>query len=420
MFNNKKSVGSRARRSLAIVIAVMCFYTARTQTFTYRQFIDTLLEHNKELAAEKLNTEAGKAEIDAAKVWQDPELSVEYGNNSDWSIAMGRSIEVGLSMSFSLGKISARTRLARKSLVATKAELYDYFWNLYADASILFLDAMLARDLAAISRETWQNDLSLAMSDSLRYVRGEIAELDMLQSRLEAHLAHQEWMSRVTEYSNLLSRLDAMAGVSGRGTIGVEGELVCPDGDYDLQTLLDRTMISRADLLAARAGADVSRQEVKVASRERIPDINLSVGVSHNSEVRNEIAPAPEFVGYTVGLGIPLPISNLNRGSIRVAQLKAMQSLLRVEALESEVRSDVVCAYNNYQTARNRAKSYTTTLMDNARKVFEGKMYAYSRGESSLLEVISAQRTYNEVRQAHSESLHESMVALIELQRATY
>lgn len=418
--NKNKQLGKCGRRRVAAFVALLVgFYAGEAQTFTYRQFMDSLFLRNKALAAERLNIQAGEAEIEAAQVWQDPQLSVEYGNNSDWSMAMGQSWSVGLSKSFSLGKIAARTRLAKQSLAATQAEVERYVRELYAEASALFFDALLARDLAEISRETWQNAVSLAVSDSLRYARGEIAELDVLQSRLEAHLAYQEWMNRATEYGNLLSQMDALAGMSGRGTVGVEGELECPREEYALQALIDTALRCRADLAAARAGVAVSRQELAVARRERVPDIDLSIGVSHNSEVLNEMAPAPEFVGYTVGVGIPLPLSNLNRGEIRVAQIRAQQSELEVEAMEQVVRSEVECAYNNYQTARRRAERFTTTLMDNARQVLEGKMYAYSRGESSLLEVITAQKTYNEVRQAHAECLHQSMMALVELYRVS-
>lgn len=72
-----------------------------------------------------------------------------------------------------------------------------------------------------------------------------------------------------------------------------------------------------------------------------------------------------------------------------------------------------------YVAARQRANSFNGTLMANARQVLQGKLYAYHRGETSLLEVLNAQRTYNEVQQAYAECLHESLVAWVELYRAT-
>lgn len=405
-------------RPILLLVFTFYFLPSMAQPLTYRQFIDTLMTHNKALAAQRLNLQVGEAEVTAARQFQDPTVTVEYGNNSDWLIAMGKSLSLELSKSVSLGKISARTRLAKESLVVAGAELDDYLRNLRADATVSFLDALLSRDLAAIGQEAWQNVQALAESDSLRHARGDISELDMLQSRLEAHLAQQEWHSRATDYRNRLVQLDALAGIPARGTSDVEGSLIVPTEDYTLQWLIDTTLRSRADLLAARAGIHVAHSELQVTRRERMPDIDISVGVSHNSEVLNEEAPAPEYIGYTVGVGIPLPVSNLNRGSVRAAQLREQQAELEADDLEMQVKAEVVCAYNSYQAARARAKNFSTTLMDNARQVLDGKLYAYRRGETPLLEVLNAQHTYNEIREAYAQCLHDCMVALAELHRA--
>ena len=406
------------RTLITFLVLSSYFLPSSAQTLTYGQFIDTLMARNKALAAQRLNLQVGEAEVAAARQFQDPTVTVEYGNNSDWLIAMGKSLSIELSKSVSLGKITARTRLAKQSLVAAGAELDDYLRNLRADATVAFFDALLARDLAAIGQEAWQNVQALAESDSLRHARGDISELDMLQSRLEAHLAQQEWNSRATDYRNRLVQLDALAGTPARGTTAVEGLLEVPAEDYALPWLLDTTLRGRADLLAARAGVSVAHSELQVTRRERMPDIDLSLGVSHNSQVLNEEAPAPEYIGYTVGVGIPLPVSNLNRGNVRAAQLREQQAELQVDALEAQVRAEVTCAYNSYQAARARAKSFSTTLMDNARQVLDGKLYAYRRGETPLLEVLNAQHTYNEIREAYAECLHDCMVALAELHRA--
>jgi cobalt-zinc-cadmium efflux system outer membrane protein len=45
-------------------------------------------------------------------------------------------------------------------------------------------------------------------------------------------------------------------------------------------------------------------------------------------------------------------------------------------------------------------------------------MYSYKRGQSSLLEVLNAQRTYNDVQHDYYGTLHDYAVALVELERA--
>ena len=140
---------------------------------------------------------------------------------------------------------------------------------------------------------------------------------------------------------------------------------------------------------------------------------------SYNSRVRNEEAPAPEFVGYTVGVGIPLPVSNLNRGEIRSGQYKVRQAQIQTDIARRTAHSEIIKAYNNYLSALNRLSDYNTFIMDNAQQVLDGKLYAYRRGETSLLEVINAQHTYNELQQSYAECLHDCLSALVELESAS-
>ena len=46
----------------------------------------------------------------------------------------------------------------------------------------------------------------------------------------------------------------------------------------------------------------------------------------------------------------------------------------------------------------------------------KGKIYSYDRGETSLLEVLNAQRTYDEVRTLYIETLYNSAASLVELE----
>ena len=57
-------------------------------------------------------------------------------------------------------------------------------------------------------------------------------------------------------------------------------------------------------------------------------------------------------------------------------------------------------------------------MLEEAKQVYEGIKYSYQRGASSLLEVLDAQRTYNETQQAYAETLFGYASALVELENA--
>jgi len=57
-------------------------------------------------------------------------------------------------------------------------------------------------------------------------------------------------------------------------------------------------------------------------------------------------------------------------------------------------------------------------LVEDAGKILQGRIYSYQHGESGLIDVLNAQRTYIELQLNHVEALLEYTAALIELERA--
>ena len=76
-----------------IILSLLCgCLSANAQTMvplTYRQYMERVAEGNLEYVSEKLNVPAAKAEVTAAKVFNDPNLSVSYFNNENNSLQMG-------------------------------------------------------------------------------------------------------------------------------------------------------------------------------------------------------------------------------------------------------------------------------------------------------------------------------------------
>ena len=62
--------------------------------------------------------------------------------------------------------------------------------------------------------------------------------------------------------------------------------------------------------------------------------------------------------------------------------------------------------------------NFNNGLLENAENVRKGKIYSYQRGETSLLEVLNAQRTYNDIQTRYYETRYYQAAALIELEKA--
>ena len=164
------------------LLAVACLpFAAAAQTFD--SFMSAVEKHNSGYLAEKYNIDIAEANTQAAKVFNDPELSVEYGDNQDRVLMMGRSLEAGLSYSFNIGNPrKARISVARSEEEITRALVADYFRNLRKDAMVAWAEAWEAREMSSLKKSSAESMASLAASDSLRAAAGEIGRIDAKQS----------------------------------------------------------------------------------------------------------------------------------------------------------------------------------------------------------------------------------------------
>ena len=407
------------RKASVISVLLLSIQGLFAQSLTYKPFIDSVMNNNQAYCAEKLNVPISEALYKASKAIQNPSLSATYGNNSDWKKQMGQSVELEVSQPITFGVISARKQVAKNEAKIASTNLDDYLLNLKAEASVSFIEALLARDLSQIAYQTYQNMQRLASGDSVRFVKGDISEYDMLQTRIEARMAQQDYLSAVAAYNNNLVTLDLFAGNPTRGTKAIEGQLANPGKEYTIVELTEIALMHRPDLKSAQQSVSLAESQARLVKRERLPEVEVSLGMSINSEVRNEIAPAPKYTGYTAGISLPLPFSNANKGNIKASQLSIQQSQLQAEALENQMVSEIMQALNNYHMAQRNAKTYTEELIHDAEKILQGRIYAYQRGETSLIEVLAAQETYNDVRKNYAEALSQCMTAWIELQKVT-
>lgn len=387
---------------------------------TFTEYLNNVKNSNISYLAEKYNVDIADATVKASKVFPDPELSVSYANNQNWDLQMGYGIDAELSYTLELGgKRRARIRLAQSEKEMTEALLEDYFRNLQADATIAYLSALKQKALLEIQRSSYNQMARLAQADSIRFRLGDITEVDALQSKLEAATMLNDLYESEGELREALIQLALLQGsVNGVLPDSIGGVLAYYKRHFDLPDLIMAAQSNRADLQAALKSNEVSQNNLRLAKANRAIDLGISLGGTYSSIVRNEIAPAPAFKGIMAGVSIPLKFSNTNKGELRAAQFAAEQQERQYEAIQLQIISEVAQAYHKYMTACRQVEQFNTGLLQEAETIFQKKRYSYERGETSILEVLNAQRTRNEVQVSYNETLFACAAALVELERA--
>lgn len=381
-----------------MILLPMLFGTAWAQT--YPEFMRSVERNNASYIAERYNIDIAEANSQAAKVFNDPELSFDYSDNQDRKLMMGQSAGLGLSYNFSLGGVrKARMAVALEEEELTRELLDDYFRRLRLEATEAWAGAWLAREMLAIKRSSFESMRQVALSDSLRATLGEIGPTDAAQSSLEARSMLSEVLQAEAEYSNALSALSLLAGGIEISRID-DKDLVVTDIQEPVDILVSKAQDRRADLRAAYIGKTLSQKNLRLVNALRAPELGLNAGYSYNTEVRNEIAPAPAFKGVTVGVTIPLKFSSANKGEKLAARKAVEQADAAYEAALQQIETEVRTAYSSYIAAKRTVLTCSDEMLASASAILGSRLKAYQSGDSSLLDYLLAARVYNDTAEA--------------------
>lgn len=405
------------KKIFLITILTAAFSTANC--IEYDEFMQQVVSANKSYLAEKHNIHIAEANIEAAGVVNDPELSFGYGNNQDWNLGMGQTFEVGMSYAIPLGGARrSRIKVAKGEHQIATAELADYLASLKAAAAEAFASAWMAKQERMLAEENFNIMNRIAVSDSARLALGDINMADAMQSAIEARTAHSALIKADAEYRNALLTLSMYIGGAMVDTIGELPTEVMLLPTNDLGQLKIMAAENRSDLLADSLRKQVSQQNISLVRAERMPEFTLNAGYVHSNEVVNELAPAPKYDGFTVGFSIPLPFAAANKGAMKAARLELLKSDYQYNASAERVNAEVEQAYNRYRAAESAIHEYDDQLLKNAHTILDARAKGYYEGEWSLSELLMARTTYIEVMRGYYEAAAERFVASMALNRA--
>lgn len=371
-------------------------------------------------AAQQYNVSIAAAGIESAKVFPDPQLTLDGFDNQHRLLKLSYGYNAGIGTTLELGgKRKARIALARSGLELGQAQLQDYFRHLRADATIAWYNALLQQGLLQVQQDATGIMRQLADADAIRFQKGVITATDARQSALEANQLLNSLYQQEADVKTALLQLNQNTGRSRGDTLLLPvGDFTKLERDFSLPLLIANAQQSRADIVAANAARSVAEKNLTLVKANRKIDLGINAGVGYNAEATSIIAPTPRYIASSAGIAVPLKWSNHYKGELHSAQYAIRQAGVTYEEALLQVQTEVTQAWYNYHAAQQQVQQFEQSLLTGAQQVLQGKIYSYKRGETSLLEVLNAQRTWNEVQQNYRQALFRYAAALVELERA--
>ena len=399
-------------KKLLLILAIIAT-TATAQEISYGEYMQRVMDGNIALTAKRLDIEIADARLVGSKTHNDPTLAVTYSNNEDWSKKLGQGIEVELSRTFTFGVRKNRILMTDSERKLTVALLEEYMRNFRADATLAYLEHLRAFLLLEENIGILADLEEIASNDSIRFLRGEIAESSWLESRMAMGIARNAMLEAEAECNNtaiklgyFMGNLDRAENLRGSGTLEL-GEEAAP-----LEHYIENALTHRADIIVALGRADMAEAVKKFNKAQRRPELNVVLGATYN------IA-RPDFATLKAGIAVPLKFSNLNKGARIDDEILTRQANIEVEEARLLVQADVMQAYNNFLYAVKQTGTFSGKMLQDMRRIVESKKRAYELGEIPFMDYLIVERDESEMRRQYIDALHGKAAAWVELQRAT-
>ena len=403
---------NKTMKKILLILAIIAT-TATAQEITYREYMRRVLTDNIALTARSLDIEIADAQAKSSRTYNDPTLAVTYTNNEDWDKKLGQGIEVELGKTFTFGVRKSRMAMADSERKMTVALLEEYMRNFCADASLAYLEHLKAQMLFDEATDILNTLKEIADGDSLRFIHGDIAESNWLESRMAMGIARNAMLEAEAELNNTAIKLGYfMSNLNGAETLRGNGTLEINEEASPIESYIERALANRADIMVALSRADVAEAALKFNKAQRRPELDVVVGATYNRA-------RPDFTTLKAGVAVPLKFSNQNKGARIADEVLARQANIEVEDARMLVEADVMQAYNSYLYAVKQTGTFTGKMLADMRAIVESKRKAYEFGETPFVDYLVIKRDESEMRRQYVEALFAKATAWVELQRAT-
>lgn len=391
--------------------------------FTLETYLRTVTSGNLELAASHLNVSIAQAQVAIAKVFPDLQMTAglaqvdisRQGNPTATVLGFDVPIELG-------GKRRARVAVADVGLATAHAELEDFVRTLRSVAANAYIDALHARLVVDRKKKTFACLEHLVTVNEHRFAAGDIGEIQVTQARVEAQQFRAEVLDAEgaveTADLALIGLLGKVAGSHMRRAHELTGDLrKTAEHRFEVESLLSFALLHRPDLLAADKRVSLAHKQSELVQANRVIDVTLGASWQHYFATSGAAQlPASNFIGAT--LTLPVPFSRMYRGDLDAARAAKDQSTMRATTATIQVEVEVRQALAQYSKAAARVKLYAQDVLANADNVREKTLYNYQHGGATLVEVLVAERTANDVYLAYYDALTGSAHALVSVESA--
>jgi cobalt-zinc-cadmium efflux system outer membrane protein len=371
-----------------------------TLKITLQETEKIFLEKNLLLLAKQYDIEAADALLMQAKLYPNPTFTaslnlIDPENNKILHIGNTGQKEFVLEQMIILGgKRRSEILIARKNKELAQADFNDLLRNLQYQLRSSYFNVYQQNLILSTYQQQIQVLDSMIVAYEQQTQKGNIPARDVVRLKAISLKIHQERSSIIRDLIEENQKLQIVLQTSAIIQPVVDENL--PKTLQNLPKyaeLVEIALQNRSDLKLLELESELASMRLRLQKQLVTPDMALNLAYDQRGGAfGNQI---------NVGVALPLPLWNRNKGNIKLAEISHKTSRTLKEQKKKEIETEVLAAWQNMQKNIFMYEKGEQIYSKDFEQVFEGVKANFRKRNISLLEFVDFFESYNESLAEH-------------------
>ncbi len=304
-------------------------------------------------------------------------------------------------------KREARKHAAQAGLEGATASYDETLLNLTSDVKLAFWALLFAQRSLELAKENLSIIGDIRQIVDRRVQLGEAPRFESIKAEVEVLKAEQV----VTREENTVEVNRVVLDTLTAGSLGdryrVAGEFERVPSALERQRLIEDSLQQHPTLRRLRKLIEESGRTVEFERQARVP--NLTVQAAYWREYGRESVQG--------GLSLPVPVWYQRQGEIAAALGVMRQEEANLLRTQYDFIREVNQHYKDAATTARLVEAFEKGFLRKTQIALRMAQFSFKQGESSLLQVLDAQRVHREIMMDYLLARHNLSVSTTQLQR---
>lgn len=395
-------------------VAAACTLSIRAHgagTLAERDVVNAVLRENPRIKAARAKWDAMKKRVPQAKAWDDPVVGVDVERKGTTRFDTFTDNEWMASQAVPLsGKNLARGRAAVAEAISAFEELRRIELDVVTRTKVAFARSAGAYGQLEINARNQDLLKQFTEISRAKYESGTQSQADVLLAQTDLARLAETQAQFERQVSDQQTELNVLMNRPASSPLSRAPGLAFTPLFWSTRRLEEFALANRPEIGMAQHKVEAETARVQLAQRQWIPDPRWRV------EAR-EFKQSGGIQEYDTGIFFEVPWVNYRKYSAGVAEAKNSLEAAQheLEATRTEVLGLVRDQLKKIETAAHNYQLFRDNIAPLASQAVASTRSSYEADKTTFLELLTAQRTLQDVDSAQLQHLVDHEVAIAEL-----